>query len=130
MICQHTPVYSINVESNTCRELEKGSGIRVYYLHMHDCGIRSLSTVKYRIQKCRLCSRERTTNADSICVMVNMAKKIASRLTNIGLRIQNLCSTIDPIIRIRHLTKSCIEVSPGDYERIRNTLGRIQKRRN
>ena len=87
--CQRTPPYSINVESNTYRVLEKGKHDE-YYLHLHDGAIRNLSTVKHRIQKRRWCSTELTTNAASICVVpvVNMAKKIAYRLTNMGLTIQ------------------------------------------
>lgn len=93
-----TSPYSIDVESITSRELDKVTALSAYYLHMHDCGICSLLTVKYRIR--RFCTRERTTNADSICVMVSMARKRAPRLTNTGLTIQNFCSTIDSAVLV------------------------------
>jgi len=76
--CQRTLPNSIYVESNTYRELDKVNAITAYYLHLHDVTIRNLSTVKHRIRRRRLCSRGRTTDAESICVVVNMVKNSLS----------------------------------------------------
>jgi len=71
--CQRTSPYPINIESITYRGLDEVNVIRAYYLHLHDGAIRNLSKIKYRLRKRMLCSRERTTSAASICVVVNVA---------------------------------------------------------
>ena len=117
--CQRTQPYSINVRS-TYGKLDKVNAIKAYYLHLHNGAIRNLSSNP----EFERVPRERTTNAASICVAVNMAKKKeAFRLTNMGPSIQIL--TTDPIVGIWNLAKSDIEVCSGHYESISNTVDKI-----
>ncbi len=127
--CQRTLPYAMYVESNRRRELDKVKAIRSYYLRLHDGAIRSLWTVKHRIRKRTLCSRERTTNKASICAVVNVAKKISLLTYQYGPKNPHFRSTIDSMVGIWNFTKSCFGVFSGHYKRISNTVDKIWKQR-